>query len=46
MALAVLLSIAIVSETTASTLTPKKGKHKSHKKTKKKKSGYFYNFQH
>ncbi|MFL5731229.1 MAG: hypothetical protein ACJ75J_17205 [Cytophagaceae bacterium] len=24
----------------------KQGKHKSHKKAKKKSSGYFYNFQH
>lgn len=25
---------------------PKQGKHKTHKKAKKKKSGYLYNFQH
>lgn len=31
----------------AATSLPKKpGKHKSHKKAKKKKSGYFYDFQH
>lgn len=43
LALVFLLAGAAVTESYAK---PKPGKHKSHKKAKKKKSGYMYNFQH
>lgn len=43
-ALALLVSGAAIAE---SNNVPKpKGKHRSHKKAKKKKSGYYFNFQH
>jgi hypothetical protein len=38
-----LIAGAAIAETN---VKPKPGKHKSHKKAKKKKSGYMYNFQH
>jgi|GEM_PF-1976790 len=45
--LALVLVTANLTESFANTPKNKKpGKHKSSKKAKKKKSGYFYNFQH
>jgi hypothetical protein len=40
------LAFLLTGSAIADNLVHPKGKHKSHKKAKKKKSGYYFNFQH